>query len=63
MFTSKRIRLILLGVVSLLVSRAIFFLINDPEGPNLLIVTVLAAVIYSASLASYYIIRKLLRRK
>ena len=30
-----------------------FAFINDPEGPNLLVVTVMAAVIYLSSLAIY----------
>jgi hypothetical protein len=30
-----------------------FAFINDPEGPNLLVVTVMAAVIYLISSASY----------
>jgi hypothetical protein len=30
-----------------------FFFFNDPEGPNLLVVTVTAAVIFSMSLSAY----------
>jgi hypothetical protein len=52
-FKSKTISLVILGATSLVVSRAMFAFINDPEGPNLLIVTVLAAVIYCVSVAGY----------
>ena len=52
-FKSKRTSLIILGITSLLCSRAWFALLNDPEGPNLLIVTVLAAIIYGLSLVAY----------
>ena len=38
--------LLILAVVSFAVSRLLFALVNDPEGPNLLIVTVLALVIF-----------------
>jgi len=31
-------------------SRTIFFFFNDPEGPNLLVVTVMAMIIYFLSL-------------
>lgn len=37
----------LLAVISFLVSRSLFLLVDDPEGPNLLIVTVLALAIYA----------------
>ncbi len=36
----------LLGI-SFILSRLAFFLIDDPEGPNLLIVSVLALIIFS----------------
>ncbi len=50
---SKKTSLIILGATSLVASRFFFSLINDPEGPNLLIVVVLAAIIYSVSCATY----------
>jgi hypothetical protein len=50
---TKNARLLALGVVSLMLSRLVFFLINDPEGPNLLIVTVLAVVIFFVILFVY----------
>ena len=34
-------------------SRALFFFIDDPEGPNLLVVTVMAIIIYSLSFVVY----------
>ena len=54
----KKIPLIVLGVLSLIASRASFMLVNDPEGPNLLIVVVWAAVIFSVSWAAYALARR-----
>ncbi len=45
--TSQTTVLWVLGILALLTSRAVFFFIDDPEGPNLLIVTVLAVCIYA----------------
>lgn len=45
--------LVILGITSLVSSRFTFSLFNDPEGPNLLVVAVLATIIYSVSLAVY----------
>lgn len=50
---SKKTSLILLAVTALILSRGMFFLINDPEGPNLLIVTVAAILVYAVSLVAY----------
>ena len=50
---SKRPSLLLLVVTALVCSRALFFFFNDPEGPNLLIVTVLALILYSASFIAW----------
>lgn len=50
---SKKTSLILLAIIALLGSRAMFFFIDDPEGPNLLIVTVTALVVYSLSLVAF----------
>lgn len=50
----KKIPLVILGVVSLVLSRATFLLVSDPEGPNLLIVIVLAAGIYAVCVAVYF---------
>lgn len=41
---------ILLFLISILLSRAFFFTIDDPEGPNLLIVSLLALFLYGALL-------------
>ena len=49
----KKTHLLILGVTSLVCSRTFFALINDPEGPNLLIVVVLALIVYFLSLLGY----------
>jgi hypothetical protein len=49
LFESKKASLLLLVFAAFVCSRALFFFFNDPEGPNLLIVTVLALVLYGAS--------------
>ena len=48
-FTAKKTSLLLLGITALVCSRTLFFLFHDPEGPNLLVVTVLAVILYVAS--------------
>jgi hypothetical protein len=35
-------------------SRLIFFMIDDPEGPNLLVVTAMAVILYALSLAAWF---------
>lgn len=52
-FKSKKISLVILGITALICSRILFALFNDPEGPNLLIVTVMALFIYFLSLTVY----------
>jgi len=42
----KRNSLLILAVVSLALSRAMFYFINDPEGPNLVVVMGLAVIIF-----------------
>ena len=42
----KKVPLFILLIVSFVVSRLLFYLVDDPEGPNLLIVTVLAMLIF-----------------
>lgn len=42
----RKVPLFILLVISFTISRFVFFLIDDPEGPNLLIVTVLAMLIF-----------------
>ena len=51
---SKRTSLLLLLVITAFVlSRALFFFFHDPEGPNLLIVTVMALILYGASVTAW----------
>lgn len=50
---SRKYSLIILGITSLVCSRAVFFFFNDPEGPNLLIVMGLAVILYIPSLLLY----------
>lgn len=55
-YKSKKITLLILGLTSLVLSRTAFAFLNDLEGPNLLVVFVLALVIYCSSLAVYFFI-------
>ena len=50
---SKKTSLLLLVITALACSRALFFFFHDPEGPNLLIVTVLALILYGASFIAW----------
>src|SRR3954454_4563422 len=50
---SKKTSLLLLVITAFLCSRTLFFFFRDPEGPNLLIVTVLALILYSASFIAW----------
>ena len=50
---SKKKSLFILGLTAIVFSRIMFALFNDPEGPNLLIVIVAAAVVYFLSLAIF----------
>lgn len=52
-FNSKKTSLLILGLTSLLCSRAMFAFFDDPEGPNLLIVVVMALVLYGLSWGAY----------
>jgi len=52
-FKSKKISLIILGITAITCSRVMFALFDDPEGPNLLVVTVMALIIYFLSLTTY----------
>lgn len=49
----KKWSLVILLITAFTFSRIMFAFINDPEGPNLLVVTVMAAVIYLISSAIY----------
>lgn len=53
-FKSKKIPILILGATSLVCSRGMFFFFDDPEGPNLLIVIVMALIIYSLSMMVYF---------
>lgn len=53
LFSSKKFSLIALGVTAIVGSRTLFFLFDDVEGPNLLVVMVAAAIIYLFSLMAY----------
>ena len=50
---STKKSLLLLVITAFLCSRTLFFFFHDPEGPNLLIVTVLALILYSASFIAW----------
>jgi hypothetical protein len=49
--TSKSASLVILAVTSIVCSRALFWFFNDPEGPNLVIVLGMAAIVYGVSWA------------
>ena len=53
LLASKKTALILLGITALVCSRALFFLFRDPDGPNTLVVTVLALILYGASFIAW----------
>jgi hypothetical protein len=53
---SKKTSLALLVITAFACSRTLFFLFHDPEGPNLLIVTVLALLLYGASFIAWLFI-------
>jgi hypothetical protein len=50
----KVLPFLILGITAILCSRVLFAFFNDPEGPNLLVITGLAAVVYALSLAAYF---------
>ncbi len=52
--SAKNISYLLLSLTAVFFSGGMLRMINDPEGPNLLIVAVFAAVIFAASLAVNY---------
>ncbi len=57
-FKSKKISLLILGITAIACSRLMFLFINDPEGPNLLIVMVVAVIIFFLFLVIYKVIKK-----
>jgi hypothetical protein len=53
-FESRKTQLLTLGITSLVCSRVMFLFFNDdPEGPNLLVVTGMAAIIYMLTMGLY----------
>lgn len=54
-YKSKKISLIILAITALMCGRSVFLFSNDQEGTNLLVTTVTAAIIYSMSLAFYFL--------
>ena len=50
---SRKTSLLLLVITAFACSRALFFFFHDPEGPNLLIVTVLALILYGTSFLAW----------
>jgi len=49
----KNSSLLILAITAVVCSRIMFAFFHDPEGPNLLVVTTMAVVIYLVSLAVY----------
>lgn len=54
----RKVFVFILLIISFAISRSLFFLINDPEGPNLFIVTVLAMLIFVPASLIYLKISK-----
>lgn len=52
-FESKKTAPLILGITSIVCSRAMFFFFDDPEGPNLVVVLGMAAIVYFSSLVVY----------
>ncbi len=53
MMLTKKTSLIILGVTALVCSGVLLHSFNDPEGPNLLIIVVMALILYVVSLTAY----------
>lgn len=51
--SSKTSSLLILGITALILSRSMFALFDDPEGPNLLIVVVMGVILYVPSVLMY----------
>jgi hypothetical protein len=49
----KKSSLIILGITAIVFSRTMLASLDDPEGPNLLIVLLMAGVVYFTSLTLY----------
>lgn len=52
-FKSKKTSLLILAVSAIVCSRVLFLFFDDPEGPNLLVVMVMAGIVYFLSLSAY----------
>lgn len=52
-FLSRKTSLVFLFAIAAVASRTLLVSFDDPEGPNLLIVSVLALVVYGVSLLGY----------
>jgi len=52
-FKSKKISLMILAATAIICTRMLFILFNDPEGPNLLIITVFTLFVYLLSVGAY----------
>ena len=52
---SKKASLFVLFITAALLGRGLFIFINDPEGPNLLVIGIATILLYSASLLGYVI--------
>lgn len=58
-FNPKNTSLLILGITAVVFSRTMFWLFNDPEGPNLLVVMGMAVIVYFLSLAIYRLFQHL----
>lgn len=50
---SRTASLVILGITAIVFSRSMLLLIDDPEGPNLLVVGAGAVIVFLLSLAAY----------
>lgn len=51
---ANKVPLIILGAASIVSSRVMFVFFNDPEGPNLLVISVAAIIVFLLSFAVYF---------
>ncbi|HET9137480.1 MAG TPA: hypothetical protein VFO76_12665 [Candidatus Kapabacteria bacterium] len=56
---SKKTSLLILGATSIVFSRILFMFFNDPEGPNLVVVLAMAAIVFLLSWAIFAGLKKL----
>jgi hypothetical protein len=62
-FKSKKTPLLILAIPAIVCSRAWFFFINDPEGPNLVVVMGLAVILYFLSVMAYVLVSATVAKK